>query len=125
MKNIAKMAGLVLFALMIGMAVYGADGSIYQITPGGYHNPDERMWNSEAGAGVININTASVDQIRMLPGFNDQLAANIVSYRNYNGPFQTLEDLLKVKGMTKEKLDRISQNLVLEGDTTYQPGAGE
>jgi transcriptional accessory protein Tex/SPT6 len=57
----------------------------------------------------------------MLPLIDDQLASSIIDYRNSNGPFKSLQDLMNVKGMTKAKFDQISQYLVLQGDTTFNP----
>jgi competence protein ComEA len=48
----------------------------------------------------LNINTASVDQIDLLPGIGPVKAAAIVAYRTQNGPFTSVEELLKVPGIT-------------------------
>jgi len=72
-------------------------------------------------AGYININTATEEQLKMLPLINDQLAHDIVLYRFSNGPFFTVDELLNVHGMTQEKLDVLRPWLVTEGDTTFSP----
>ncbi len=51
----------------------------------------------------ININTARVDQFQMLPGIGATLAGRIVDYRQQHGPFTSLEDLRKVKGLTAKR----------------------
>lgn len=71
--------------------------------------------------GVVNINTASVDQIAMLPSLDVKIARNIVDFRNASGPLRSIDDLLKVKGVTRDKLDVIRGLVVLRGQTTYDP----
>jgi competence protein ComEA len=50
-------------------------------------------------AGVININTATAEQLDSLPGVGAKLAARIVDYRQKNGGFKKLEDLMNVQGI--------------------------
>ena len=72
-------------------------------------------------AGVINVNTATEDQLRMLPLINAQLAHEIILYRFNNGPFFTIDEMMNVKGMTQVRLDELRPWLVTEGDTTFSP----
>jgi protein Tex len=44
----------------------------------------------------VNVNTASVSLLSRVAGLNPTIAANIVAYRDKNGPFKTRKDLLKV-----------------------------
>ncbi len=50
-------------------------------------------------AAVININTATADQLDALPGVGTKLAARIVDYRQKNGGFKKVEDLMNVQGI--------------------------
>jgi len=103
MRKVFVMPVMVFFVLAVSLAVYAASIE-------GQHT-----------AGVININTASEDQLKMLPLINDQLAKAIMDYRNSNGPFDSLEDLRNVKGMSMEKFDELRPWLVIKGDTTFAP----
>jgi competence protein ComEA len=53
----------------------------------------------ENQGGLLNINTASAADLDGLPGIGQAIAQRIVEYRTANGPFQTIDDLQKVKGI--------------------------
>jgi competence protein ComEA len=55
----------------------------------------------------LDINSASVEELNRIPMVDPQLAENIVAYRNANGPFAALDELLNVKGMDQERLQEI------------------
>ena len=55
----------------------------------------------------ININTATVAQLDLLPEIGPVLAQRIVDYRNEYGPFERVEDLLYVNGIGEKTLAKI------------------
>jgi competence protein ComEA len=59
-----------------------------------------------APAGPINVNTASAAELEALPGVGPALAGRIVAYRQANGPFGAVEDLLEVSGIGERTLER-------------------
>lgn len=66
-------------------------------------------------AGPVNVNTADAETIaRELQGIGPAKARAIVSYREENGPFETVEDLLKVKGIGEKVLEDNRENILLE-----------
>ena len=52
-----------------------------------------------AAAVVVNLNTATVSQIAALPGIGEKTAERIIEYREKNGGFKKVEDLMNVKGI--------------------------
>ena len=63
----------------------------------------------------LNINTATVAQLDELPGIGPTLANAIVSYREENGPFQKIGDLMLVKGIGKGRLEKIADLITVGG----------
>ena len=57
--------------------------------------------------GQVNINSASAKDLEKLNGVGPAIAKRIVEYRNKNGNFSSPEDLLKVKGIGKAKLEKM------------------
>lgn len=55
----------------------------------------------------ININTASADELSRLPRIGETLAQNIVSYRQENGFFNGIEEIMEVDGIGEERFDAI------------------
>lgn len=53
------------------------------------------------------FNTYSQQQLEKLPGIGKKKAQAIIHYRQKNGKFKTLDDLTKIKGISKHTLDRM------------------
>lgn len=64
-------------------------------------------WAKQVRNFKININTARVDQLQMLPGIGSTLTSRIIDYRKSYGPFKTLEDLRNVDGITAKRFGKI------------------
>lgn len=62
----------------------------------------------------ININTATVDELKAHPYIKYSIANPIVAYRNEHGPFTKLEDLKKVMVVTEEVYKKISSYLIAQ-----------
>ena len=75
----------------------------------------EETGNSPIISGKVNINSASVDELAMLPGIGEALAQRIVDYRKEHGAFQAKEDLLNVKGIGNAKLNSIFDYITIGG----------
>lgn len=63
----------------------------------------------------LDINAATAEDFTKLPGIGDTLAKRIVAYRQENGPFQSLMDLLSVEGIGEKKLEDILNYITIGG----------
>ena len=55
---------------------------------------------------VININTASVEQLAQIKGIGTKKAARIIAYREANGDFSTVAELANVRGIGVKTIDK-------------------
>lgn len=63
----------------------------------------------------VEVNTASKQLLSYVSGLNSTTAANVVAYRNENGPFKTRKDLLKVRGLGAKSFEQAAGFLRING----------
>lgn len=66
------------------------------------------------GETLININTAGLEELQLLPGIGPVLAARIIEYRIESGPFEAPDSLINVRGIGETKLNRILSIITIE-----------
>lgn len=74
--------------------------------------PDER----------ININTATVEELMLLDGIGETLAQRIVRYRKEHGRFESIEELMEVKGIGEKTFANIRDDITV-GDVYENSGS--
>jgi len=62
---------------------------------------------------LVNINTATKMELEMVNGIGSATADAIISYRNENGPFYDVSELIKVKGIGEKKLAKLSKQVTI------------
>jgi competence protein ComEA len=62
---------------------------------------------------LVNLNTATLDQLESLPGIGPALAQTILEYREQHGPFRKVEDLLNVSGIGEKRLADLASNVTV------------
>jgi competence ComEA-like helix-hairpin-helix protein len=68
-----------------------------------------RKAEPRAVTGPLDLNRATADELRGVPGIGAVLAARIVEAREREGPFASLEDLARVRGLTAARLARLAE----------------
>ncbi len=77
-----------------------------QVT-GGLEEETKNGLNATGQNKLVDINHATPDELESLPGIGPKLAQEIIQDRTSKGPFQSQEDLLRVKGIGPSKLEKI------------------
>ncbi len=90
----------------------GTDNSPWVSTPNGSAYPGTAYLPEEQNS-LVNINTASLDLLCTLPGIGKAKAESIISYREEQGGFQHVEDIMKVAGIKEGLFDQISDKITV------------
>ena len=80
----------------------------------GYVAPTETSSVSKITSGTININTAAAADFMRLPGIGESTANKIISYRNLNGEFKAIEEIMNVSGIGEKKFEAMKQFLTVK-----------
>lgn len=83
------------------------------------------LWSGQAWAdrtsleGVVNLNTASPDELRLIPGVGPARVRNILAYRKAH-PFRTVDELARIKGIGRRTVRKWRVHLAVAGPSTAQ-----
>jgi competence protein ComEA len=100
---------LTLVALASLCAVVHAAPAAAQTSPA----PAVKAAPSAPPATVVNINTASAADFEALPGIGAKTAARILEYRQKNGPFKKVEELMNIRGLGEKNFLKLKAQLTV------------
>lgn len=66
-----------------------------------------------SGSGLININLATKEELTTLPGIGNATAEKIVDYRQKNGSFKSIEDIMNVSGIKDKLFSKIKDHITV------------
>ena len=96
--------GFVLASLLAGIVLIFAGRFLLHRKP---LSPEQFPRTEETRVKKVNLNTATVPELELLPGIGPVTAGRIVADREARGGFSSVDDLLEIKGISKQKLDAI------------------
>jgi competence protein ComEA len=105
-----SLSSLVAVALLFAHAASAAQTSAPQ--PPAKSSSRSAAAVSDASA-PININTASAAELDGLPGIGAKTAARIVEYRQKNGPFKKIEELMNVRGVGEKNFLKLKDRITV------------
>ncbi len=114
--HLLNLLRLVLFATITGMV--GAPSC-----PAAAAEPVALVSCGSVLQGLVNLNTATVAQLQLLPGVGPATAAKIVAYRERR-PFRSILHLMRVRGIGRTRFEAMRPYLSVEGATTLRAASG-
>lgn len=66
-----------------------------------------------SAGGLININTADAEELEGLTGIGPALAGNIIEYREENGPFESIADIMDVSGIGPATFEKFKDEITV------------
>jgi competence protein ComEA len=82
--------------------------------------PAKKSKAKQALSGKLNLNTATPEQLMMLPGVGPSKAERVVAWRKKNGNFKRVADLRKVKGFGYKTVKKLEGWLDVKGASTLE-----
>lgn len=70
--------------------------------------------NAEAVGGLVNINKATEDELRTLPGVGESKAKAIIAYREENGGFRKIEDIMEISGIKTNLFNKVKDRICVD-----------
>ena len=81
----------------------------------------------DAGPDRVDVNTAPAADLETLPGIGESLARRIIAYREANGPFGSIEEIMEVSGIGEAKFAELEDRVTVDngkGEVTNEDSGG-
>jgi competence protein ComEA len=108
-----------MFRSVLSIAVLSSLLCALPLTAAAQTKPPVRAAAKPPSTAIVNLNTAAASEFEGLPGIGAKTAARIVEYRQKNGPFKKIEELMNVSGIGEKNF------LKLKPQLTVTPAKGD
>ena len=106
----------ILMTAILGIAVSAAAASAQNKATA----PKSAAAVTATAAAPVNLNTATVEQLATIPGVGPKMAERIVDYRQKNGGFKKVEDLMNVSGVGEKSFLKMKPLITVTAPKTGQ-----
>lgn len=69
--------------------------------------------SSDGSDGKVNINTADASMLMTIPGIGESRAAAIIAYRETNGRFESIEEIMEIEGIKEKMFEKIKDSIIV------------
>lgn len=117
-QTVLLLIAVLFFGLMVGILIGRHTGqNQYRLSDSDVTNTEQakESQTETTPTGKLNINVATAKELAMLPGIGDAYAQRIIEYRENNGPFLSINDLMNVKGIGEKRFASISDYITVGG----------
>lgn len=97
-KIAVVLTAVLLAALVVFLCVTERGGGPYSLSAMPEPTP-QALPETPSSTGLLDLNTATAEELAQLPGIGEVRAERIVAYREQNGPFRYVEDVMDVYGI--------------------------
>lgn len=121
-KDRVKCLVLSIFIMICGLWYsYYTEKEVFIVAPDEktYHyatKTEEDFLKMIKAESMVDINTAGIDELKMLKGIGEKTAQKIIDYRNKNGNFKNIEEIKNVKGIGDFTFNNIKDFISVEGE---------
>ena len=110
-----------LFVLLAALALCGSSPLAAQTAPKPVKMAKPARPTAVASTDVINLNTATAAQIATLPGIGPKTADLIIQYRQKNGSFKKIEEIMNVRGVGEKSFLKLKSRLTVAPSAPSTP----
>lgn len=102
----------------VNLAELLQDGTVVYIPSEGEEKPQQAaggaVQSSTGKEALVNINTATLEDLQNISGVGPSKAEAIIAYREENGRFQAIEDITKVSGIGEKSFEKIKSSITVK-----------
>ena len=113
-----------MYRILVAFVVFAAIGVAHPVILSAQTGKSSSTAKAKATAtSPVNLNSASVAQLQTLPGIGASTAQRIVEYRQKNGAFKKIEELMNVKGIGEKSFLKLKPLISVSSDKGERTGA--
>ena len=104
----------IIISIILGLCLIFSTVSFLFLNPRAASAAEVTAASKPGAVKLININTASAEELTSLKGIGEKTAQAIVEYREKNGAFKTIEDIKNVKGIGDKKFEVFKSSICVK-----------